>query len=340
VTGIPTSALGLLADHRNAMRAVAAQSPALRTLGPATAGSPRPSTAARINNWKRQQLSDQARRAINPARTDFRPTPQRRNVWGDSKIAGAARPCAPQPPELVVERGAGDGNRTHDIQLGKLACLQTNQQSSCKTAFIARQHRQKLIDILQNGRGECDGPLRANRAPAPANALHPLEPWRSADLECTWRQLMAAGPGGGSRNICSNASQAGTGTAAHCRYAHIECGMQSRKEAPHTVSSSAGVKESESWRTFHNREWIKSHLFNYPRLLAISPSPSSPTNRPPRRPLTPARRHKVRRRLSPISNQQREHRGVAYRGAGQPIERHQKAHGGLCKIHKRPTSSL
>ena len=46
--------------------------------------------------------------------------------------------------------GAGEGNRTLDIQLGKLACFQADQQPSCKTAAIAPQALQKLSGDLQN----------------------------------------------------------------------------------------------------------------------------------------------------------------------------------------------
>ena len=120
-------------------------------------------------------------------------------------------------------------------------------------------------------------------------------------IEFTRRQLMAAAPGGGPRNICSKASQAGTA--------------------------------SESRRTFHNPERIKSSASRNSPVAVFADEPRAG------RPLTPARRHKPPP-LSSISNQQREHRGVAYRGAGQPMERHQKAHGGLCRIiHQRPTSS-
>jgi hypothetical protein len=50
--------------------------------------------------------------------------------------------------------GAGDGNRTHDIQLGKLACLQADQRASCKTAPIVHQSHQRLRAISQNQRSQ------------------------------------------------------------------------------------------------------------------------------------------------------------------------------------------
>jgi len=46
--------------------------------------------------------------------------------------------------------GAGDGNRTHDIQLGKLDCRQADQAPSCKTLHIGPQRHQRVTAEKQN----------------------------------------------------------------------------------------------------------------------------------------------------------------------------------------------
>jgi hypothetical protein len=58
------------------------------------------------------------------------------------------------PPKLPLAScqndGAGDGNRTHDIQLGKHPRFQRYQKPSRKTTPLAPQKRQRLTGGLQN----------------------------------------------------------------------------------------------------------------------------------------------------------------------------------------------
>jgi hypothetical protein len=61
-------------------------------------------------------------------------------------------PIAPLREALPACRsiGAGDGNRTHDIQLGKRSVSPLNQAPSCKTASIAYQSNQRVATEKQN----------------------------------------------------------------------------------------------------------------------------------------------------------------------------------------------
>src|SRR5262245_41369146 len=53
-----------------------------------------------------------------------------------------------------LEIGAGDGNRTHDIQLGKLDVKQHDQHDSCKTAQFHPQLYQGVAGGQQNHPGD------------------------------------------------------------------------------------------------------------------------------------------------------------------------------------------
>src|SRR4051812_40416817 len=46
--------------------------------------------------------------------------------------------------------GAGDRDRTDDIQLGKLCCSQADQRPSCKTRPFGPQQHQRLRSRTQN----------------------------------------------------------------------------------------------------------------------------------------------------------------------------------------------
>jgi hypothetical protein len=55
-----------------------------------------------------------------------------------------------KPATFAQVIGAGEGNRTLDIQLGKLRCFKQDQRRNYKTAPITLQSHQTLTDALQN----------------------------------------------------------------------------------------------------------------------------------------------------------------------------------------------
>src|SRR6266480_3239489 len=61
--------------------------------------------------------------------------------------------------KLCSRTGAGEGNRTLDIQLGKQHGLQTNQSAARKTASAERARDQRVISGLQNTGSHADKSL-------------------------------------------------------------------------------------------------------------------------------------------------------------------------------------
>jgi len=72
------------------------------------------------------------------------------NRWGSQFRCGPVG--LPTEAAKAAKAGAGDGNRTHDTQLGKHPRFQRSQKPSNKTAPLAPQLHQRLAGRMQNRR--------------------------------------------------------------------------------------------------------------------------------------------------------------------------------------------